>query len=701
MKNKKIFIIAAITVFLFGIVIFTLFKSVSFSYKSCVVSDADMNRMIQGKEKAELVSCDLYFNGEKLFYDSQNNVYYYSLIEGSSKAFNPTVMILSELSDEKILFDGEITEQGIEADESIRFTVYDNEHYFESELKCTTLPIISIETIEELSNSPDVSVDMNIEVFDNRSGVTKRLLSSFGKTHVRGATTLANPKKSLRISLTSETENGDTKKNKLSLLGMRKDDDWVLNALCVDPEKVRDVFSTNLWENTVATDNSYGLNLGVEYKYVEVLLNGEYHGLYALGYPVQSGELGISEDDQNTVMFRKREAYLGGTTLLESDGALAAFRLESKHDRSYHYWMTDYLIDVDMAANNPEKLRSLVDMDNAIDFYLYLAMIQGWDNIYKNQDVLLERNDDSYKMVYIPWDMDLTWGLEPGYTLYESSVDTVYPYQYEVLYMLLQNDTQNTKALIQEKYNSLRKDKWSDEKLGKLIDYYEEQIFDSGAYLREISKWPDNVKIEPQQKLGTFKSYVLSRMQAMDEYVQNLETDPEYNYPGIRFGSDVVADCVSQLFEEEDELVLLQINNLKLWEDDYYTDIMLSFGIPDEYIDKELTLRKRLNDKYEEACKDTGTERKELSLENDVDLVISYKQAELSTCSNFFGDQNFADTPIGELDYYISDDGVFGLYLDNYEILSGNVNEEDFDFRVIHIDAESYEVNDIEEYNLK
>ena len=341
MKNKKIFTIAALVFFLLGILIFILFRSISFSYKSCVVSDADMNRIIDGKEKTDTISCDLYFNGEKLFYDSQNNVYYYSLIEGSSKAFNPTVMILSELSNEKILFGSEITNQGIEADDSISFVVYDNAQYFESELKCTTLPIISIETEDELSDSPEASVNMNIEIFDNRSGVTKRLLSSYGKTHVRGATTLANPKKSLRISLTSKTEDGDTKKNKLSLLGMRKDDDWVLNALCVDPEKVRDVFSTNLWENTVATDNSYGLNLGVEYKYVEVLLNGEYHGLYALGYPVQSGELGISEDDQNTVMFRKREAYLGGTTLLESDGALAAFRLESKHDRSYDSGMTD------------------------------------------------------------------------------------------------------------------------------------------------------------------------------------------------------------------------------------------------------------------------------------------------------------------------------------------------------------------------
>lgn len=701
MKNKKTVPVIALLLFLFGTLIFVLLRGISFSYKSCVASDVVFNNIIENRKESKPESCDVYFNGEKLFYDSHNNVYYYSLIEGSTKSYDPTIMILSDFSEEKIVFNDYITDEGIASDKSIRFAVYDDEYFFASELKCTTLPIISIETEKEISDSPDESVEMNIAVFDNRSGVTKRLLESFGKTHVRGATTLANPKKNLRISLTSETKSGNIKKNKLSLLGMRKDDDWVLNSLCVDPEKVRDVFSTNLWENTAATDNSYRLNLGVEYKFVEVLLNGEYHGLYALGYPVQSGELGISKDDQDTVMFRKREAYLDGTTLLEADGALAAFRLESKHDTSYHSWMTNYLMDVDRAANDPEKLQNLVDMDNAIDFYLYVTMIQGWDNIYKNQDVLLERNDDSYKMVYIPWDMDLTWGLEPGYTLYESSADTSYPYQYEVIYMLLQNDAVDTKALIQEKYNSLRKDNWSDENLGKLIDYYEEQIFDSGAYLREITRWPDNANIDPKQKLSTFKNYVYARMQAMDEYVLNLSADPEYSYPGIRFGSDVVADCVSQLFEEDDELVLLQVNNPELWEDDYYTDIMRSYGIPEEYIDNEFTLQNRINVKYEEMCKDTGTERKELSLGRDVDLVISYKQTELSTSSGFFGDQNYADTPIGELDYYVSEDGAFGLYIDNNEILSGNISEEDFDFRVIHIDAESYEVNDIEEYNLK
>lgn len=703
MSNKKIItiLVAVSTVALAAF--FLIYKGVTFSYKACVADEDELEEITSSRTPSDYIMCDVYFNGEKLFYDKVNNVYYYSLVEGDFKALNPEVIVLSDYSDERIVFSDNITSEGIAANKTISMIVYSDNSYFEAGLKCTTLPIMSIDTVEEISQSPEVSVGMSMTLFDNRVGITKRVQTSDGMTHVRGATTLANPKKNLRISLTTGTEE-NAKKNKLSLLGLRKDDDYILNSMCVDPEDVRDVFCTNLWKKTASTDNSYDLDLGVEYKYVEVILNGEYHGLYALGYPIQGGQLGIGNNDENAVMFRQRIPYHEGTILLEPDGALSQFRIESKHDSSFNSCLRNYLIELDDSHDDPVALAKLIDMDNAIDFYLYVTMIQGWDNIYKNHNVVLEKNGDSYKMIYIPWDMDLTWGLGPGYTLYEIGANAYYPYDFEALYMLLQTDTDNTKTIIGQKYRGLRKNEWSDKKIIDLLDAYEELIFNSGAYLRDTQRWPENVSVDPVEKLVNFKSYVLERLQAMDEFVENIDdylVDPEYSYENISFGSDVVADCAGQLFPEEtDELVLMQICNQELWSDEYYYDVMERLGIPDSYIDKEITLKKYIEKKFVDFTKE-DCEEASIQLIAGADLVVSNNGIDISSYSGFFNEQNSIETELGELAYYLGEDGLCGLYLNGNEILTENVYERDFDIRLIHIDRETQEVTDIEEYNIE
>ena len=201
-----------------------------------------------------------------------------------------------------------------------------------------------------------------------------------------------------------------------------------------------------------------------------------------------------------------------------------------------------------------------------------------------------------------------------------------------------------------------------------------------------------------------FKSYVLERLQAMDEFVENIDdylVDPEYSYENISFGSDVVADCAGQLFPEEtDELVLMQICNQELWSDEYYYDVMERLGIPDSYIDKEITLKKYIEKKFVDFTKE-DCEEASIQLIAGADLVVSNNGIDISSYSGFFNEQNSIETELGELAYYLGEDGLCGLYLNGNEILTENVYERDFDIRLIHIDRETQEVTDIEEYNIE
>ena len=50
-----------------------------------------------------------------------------------------------------------------------------------------------------------------------------------------------------------------------------------------------------------------------------------------------------------------------------------------------------------------------------------------------------------------------------------------------------------------------------------MLNDYEARIFDSGAYLREMARWPDGTYEDPALKLSAFKEYVFKRIAVCDK----------------------------------------------------------------------------------------------------------------------------------------------------------------------------------------
>ncbi|MCR4658084.1 MAG: hypothetical protein K5770_17940, partial [Lachnospiraceae bacterium] len=59
---------------------------------------------------------------------------------------------------------------------------------------------------------------------------------------------------------------------------------------------------------------------------------------------------------------------------------------------------------------------------------------------------------------------------------------------------------------------------WSDDRILGMLDEYEAQIFDSGAFLRDMERWPDGNYEDPRYKLSVFKDYVLRRLEYCDGF---------------------------------------------------------------------------------------------------------------------------------------------------------------------------------------
>lgn len=87
----------------------------------------------------------------------------------------------------------------------------------------------------------------------------------------RGSTSQLLPKKP--YGLTTRLADDQTNNN-VSILGMPKENDWILNALAYDPSLIRDFISYKLYEEMG--------NYATRGRYCEVIVNGDYKGLYII-----------------------------------------------------------------------------------------------------------------------------------------------------------------------------------------------------------------------------------------------------------------------------------------------------------------------------------------------------------------------------------------------------------------------------------
>lgn len=660
------------------------------SYKKSIVDADAFNGIMASKTYDDKLLAEITFNDQKLFFDEENGFYLYSIISGVGSGTNPKVYVQGRDGNEleAAFLDGAMTKEKISKNSAITFAVYNATSYYVSKLHLTTLPVVSINSYEDIPDNKEMEVGMDVSIYDNREGIVNRTTSSQGTIHVRGATSLANPKKNLKLSLKTISKDGELKSDDRSLLGMRSDDDWILNALYSDPEKVREVFSAQLWKKSVGSDNHYGIDTGVEYRFVEVFLNGRYNGLYALGYPLEASQLEIKAADTDKALFRKRMP-VEDTVYLNSDGSVASYTLQSNQDVAANGLLRDYMMEFDDRCDDPALLGQMIDPDNLVDYYLYVNLIQGWDSIYKNQNLRLQREAGSIKALYIPWDMDYTWGVGTDRTAYSIGPQDNFEYKLDdPVYRILQLDEPMT-ALMKERYLGLRKTGWSDLTIMGMLDQYEKDIYDSGAFLREQERW-DSVGNDSSERLSRFKDYVRERFEAMDLYVAGFSADDEVTHVPVRFGLDPILTCAGVPYESDGKICILHVNNEKLWDDEYYKALMDGYNIPAEHVSENVSLRKMLEVRSGDSSFN--------EYQADTDMIL-FMDGEAVPAAGFFTSGSVVETKRGQLAYYEGDDGTCGIYLDGDEILSENAADRVYDIRLICIDAESLEITETYEYS--
>ncbi len=506
-------------------------------FGSLIMDEKKVEEILSSRtETDKRIESLIMFDGMELPYDSSSRTYYYSVAENSKAAYSPSVYVRGSEGKVRLMFtNGGITDEKISSGEYLNAVVYSDREYRKIKIACTSLPVISISCEGEIGKD---YTNMKVRLFDNRKEATSRLTTCDGKIHTRGNTSLHFGKKSYRITLRDMSLGNNNRELDISLLGMRKDGDWILYAAYNDQERIRNVFCSNLWNYSCGKNNSFGIDNGIEYKYVELIIDNEYCGLYALGYPLDNKQLGITNGEYTFQKYTwKKELSLDFSdySVLEDNFTVQLGNVDAD---SKVIWggLSEYYRALQNMSRADDRIKGLCDIDNAVDVFLFLNFVQGVDNVDRwatlNLDQTVKLRGRNPVMIYTPWDLDQTFGniwdqkrdnwISPyGFDSHTDRVMKVNP-----AYMLMMYGDEEVLTRVKNRYRELRSGPWSEEQLGRAIDGYEKQIFGSGAYKRDTEKWPDSTKLEDQSlKLTLFRNYVMDRLKYMDKYVENLSAD--------------------------------------------------------------------------------------------------------------------------------------------------------------------------------
>lgn len=385
-----------------------------------------------------------------------------------------------------------------------------NEEYI---LYFTELPLLNISSENVIVDEPRVLAHFTITESDGTS------LSSNIGIEFRGVTSQGYPKKSFRIEFWDGEDDSVTKD--VSLLGMRSDDDWNLQAMYNEPLRFRSKTSNDLWreinELSYRNKEAEAIN-GIRMKYAELFLNGEYRGVYCVSERVDRKQLKLKKYKDGV----RGELYKGVGWGASTYTSCPSYdnKLDSWGGFEYDYpdevgvdWGRLYN-HIDFIVNSKDEdfysqYSSYVDVSNAVDYFIFLNLLRATDNTGKNIYVAKYKENEPY--FFVPWDLDGVFG-----TIWNGSQEDVTDdIRTNGLYMRLWLDNA-FKNKVLDKWRSLRNSGVvTEDNLMKEFDKNFDYLNKNAVYEREMLAW-EGYTLDLSQ-IDYMKQWTHNRIAYLDE----------------------------------------------------------------------------------------------------------------------------------------------------------------------------------------
>ena len=406
------------------------------------------------------------------------------------------------------------------------------------QLYFTELPIVTIIPQAEIVDEP-----RRLANFAMTEGDGKRTVHDIGIEY-RGGFSQSFDKKSLRIEFWNDPYGDDTEN--FSLLGMRSDDDWNLQAMYNEPMRLRNKSAFDLWRQIdtlyYQVEESKAIN-GVHYRYVEVFINDDYRGVYGLSERIDRKQLRLKKNDDEET---RGELYKG---IWWDDAVL--FRGAPLYDNSVDTWSgwehqypdevnwstlhqaVTFLVDEEEQVFQ-DSIGDLFDIANLVNYFIFLNVTRAEDNTGKN--TYLAKYDADEPFFYVPWDLDGVFGMRWDGIRWRVTDDILS----NGLYDRLLNDRREDGfiAQLKQRWTMLRRQIITVENIDEIMNANFTYLSDNGIYERERIAWPNTELLD--ENTGTYtRDWLYERIRYLDQAFENLDVITNNEETSTLFEFDV------------------------------------------------------------------------------------------------------------------------------------------------------------------
>ena len=391
----------------------------------------------------------------------------------------------------------------------------------------TGLPIITWHTYDETEPIGDEYVQGCASV----SSAQHEAVNSAAQIHLRGGgAPKPIDKPSYHLEFHGLSRKGQDKNSDYAVLGMEPDSDWLLLSEASDRTTIINDLCWKMWRMWNEGEN---VPCQLNSEMLELFVNDEYMGIYELMPCIRADKeierIGgnLNTDCVSRALRRVNDNFDACErplidfrdtieTMLEvrympeyfsEERVQQLFEAYEQLERSGELALSDEAF--------TESVQSLVDTRQAMSYFLFFHVCQlSWDYFYNNRYIWMICEDDGYRMMITPWDMDIGMGnIEEmkngdyffiGQVMEERMLDLNVDGCRDVLW-----------SIWEEKKNTLL----TEDALYAWIRGEEAYINASGAYLRESEKWYGEAE---ELNLTSMYENELSYIGVIDLYLREL-----------------------------------------------------------------------------------------------------------------------------------------------------------------------------------
>lgn len=375
----------------------------------------------------------------------------------------------------------------------------------------------------------------------------------------RGATALNYPKNSFNVKLVDAT-GADLDS---TILGIRPENSWILDAMAIDRIRMRNRVCFDLWNDfdktPYATD--YENRNGTKGYFVEVILNGAYNGLYCLTDKIDRKLLNIKKVQFNidsTEVSVRGLLYKSNSwdnTSLNTSNLLE----ESMDTVVWNNWELQYPDDYP-SSNTWQPLKDLYNFcstpslytssfktnfysANTIDFYLLVLGMDLIDNGNKNMFLSVPNITKGNCYLITPWDMDTSLGGYYDGRYYGGTYDETAIADMRINFnnpfkVAWKNNVNDYCTDMAKRWYELRNGALCQDSVNAKLERYCRLFQQCGVWTREVSRWSTAgcpIVEDLSTEIKYIEEWYAKRLTAMDKYflettgIETVQSVPTFN----------------------------------------------------------------------------------------------------------------------------------------------------------------------------